>query len=192
MLTCRTFIELLEYVRLKAIFPGPSESPLLTRAFADGEAKLGGVGLDGRPLDELEDIVSRESVPCSSELETSGGSGGTISAGASSPFFVVEVERDPSEKRPFALGAEATRRIKRDADAPIARGDNGPFPRDFEGVLGIANDACDGFAVCGCARGKLGLRDRVILCFSDLVCGRGLPDGPAESASVDWGSCCCW
>lgn len=42
----------------------------------------------------------------------------------------------PSEKRPLALGAEATLRRKRDADAPTDFGESGPwFERDFEGAV---------------------------------------------------------
>ena len=87
------------------------------------------------PLDDPEDIVSSEFVPCSDELETNNGRGGTTSVGASSPFFMVEdVEREPSEKRPFMLGADATRRRKRDAEALMDFGERGPWlDRDLGG-----------------------------------------------------------
>lgn len=67
--------------------------------------------------------------------------GGTTSAGASKPFLVGAADREPDKKRCFAFGAEATRRMKRVADAPIARGDNGP-ERLGEGACpkGSAND----------------------------------------------------
>jgi hypothetical protein len=99
----------------------------------DGEPRRG----DGRPLDEPEDIVSSESVPFSNELDASPGIGGTTSDGASRPFLVVEAEREPKENNPFAFGAEATRRIKRVADAPIDFGDNGAFTFAFEGRVGL-------------------------------------------------------
>lgn len=49
--------------------------------------------------------------------------------GARKPFFVVEAEPCLRLKRPLALGADATRRMKRVADAPTERGDNGPPER---------------------------------------------------------------
>jgi len=59
---------------------------------------------------------------------TASGSGGTGSASSSlgaakKPFFLVVPPDD--EKRPFALGALATRRRNLVADADIAFGDNG-------------------------------------------------------------------
>lgn len=88
-----------------------------------------------RPLDDPDETVSREdSCPWSDELETSGGRGGTVSAGARSPFLVVADEREPMEKSPFALGAEATRRMKREALAPTDLGLRGPFVRERWGV----------------------------------------------------------
>ena len=74
---------------------------------------------------------------------------GITSAGASNPFFVVvPVDRDPSEKRPFAFGAEATRRMKRVALAPNVRGDSGPEREEGGGVVGV-KDICVAFALCG-------------------------------------------
>jgi hypothetical protein len=101
------------------------------------------VGRDVIPLNESEDTVSRESVPFSNELDIILGRGGTGSAGASIPFLVVQVlDREFIENKPFALGADATRRIKRDAEAPIDLGDNGAPPdRDVKGVGGRLKEA---------------------------------------------------
>jgi hypothetical protein len=161
---------------------GSSGSPLCIRDFTDGEPILG----DGRPLDEPEDIVSNESVPFSIELDPRDGIGGTASDGANSPFLVVDADLEPRENKPLAFGAEATRRMKRVAEAPIALGDSEPFGFGFEGVVGVRNEAWDGSAVSGFARGELGLRERLILCFSDFVCICVLPKAPVESASVDF------
>jgi len=151
----------------------------------------GGIGRVERPLDDSDDIVSNESVPFSKEVDTSDGRGGTISAGANMPFFVVEVDRELKENSPLALGAEATRRMKRDAEAPTDLGESAPFARNLEGEVGLLNEACDESAVSGITRGVAGFRDSCIRCLSDLVCVRGLEDGPAESASVDLGCCGC-
>jgi hypothetical protein len=111
-------IELLEYVLRNGTFAGASV-PL--PSFAGCGAELW--ARVGRPLDEFEDKVSKESVP--SKESVMAGTGGIRSAGASIPFFVVEAERDPDEKSPFAFGADATLRMKRVAVAPIPLGDNG-------------------------------------------------------------------
>jgi hypothetical protein len=75
------------------------------------------------------------------------GRGGTGSPGARRPFLVGDVCTDavrfPDENRPFALGADATRRMKRLAEAPTPLGESGP--REDEAPL--ANDCCE--AVCG-------------------------------------------
>lgn len=183
-------MELLEYVLRNAILPGPSARPLLTRALVEGELPTTVVDRDEGSRDDPDDMVSSESPPlCSRELEPSGGMGGTMSAGASMPFFVVEVERVPRENKPLAFGADATRRIKRDADAPMDLGDRAPFPRDFEGVVGLAKEVCDGLVVSGLPRGALGFRERFMRCRSDLLCVRDLVvEGPVESASVDLGA----
>lgn len=164
MYTCRTFIELLEYVLRNPPWFGFSAIPLFFRNFT-GDQPLSG---EGQPLEELEDTVSKESVPCSSELELRGGTGGTASEGASRPFFVVDADREPKENNPLAFGAEATRRIKRVAEAPIDLGESGPA-LGFGGVVGLRNEARDGSAVSGFACGEFGLRDTLILCFSDFV-----------------------
>lgn len=139
---------------------------------------------DGRPLDESEDIVSRESAPWSREVDANDGMGGTASEGANRPFFVVEADREPMENKPLTFGAEATRRMKRVAEAPIDLGDSAPFAFGFEGVVGLTNEACEGSAVSGFACGEWGLCGRFILCFSDFVCVRILPKASIESASV--------
>jgi len=74
------------------------------------------------------------------------GSGGTESDGASRPFFVVD--REPRLKRPFALGADATLRMKREAEAPTAFGLRGPLVLDRDGVGRAPKEGCDGAAVC--------------------------------------------
>lgn len=117
--------------------------PLLTLVLVEeGVVLLVRVARDVRPRDEPEEIVSRESVPFSRELEIKLGTGG-IGSGASKPFFVVEVEREPIENRPLALGAEATLRMKREADAPIDLGVRPPVGRDLDGVVGVVNEACE-------------------------------------------------
>jgi len=145
-------IELLEYVRRNATRPGGCKPFANATALRGAVAGVGGggawdaVGRDiRRPLDELEETVSSESWPWSDELDTSWGIGGTdVSAGAAKkPFFVVvgvvaDADREPSEKRPFALGAEATRRMNRVADAPTDLGLRGPW------VLGGFDDGVDG------------------------------------------------
>lgn len=117
-----------------------------------------------RPLDDADDTVSSEFDPCSlCGIED------MTSAGASSPFFVVvpDAERDPNEKRPFAFGAEATRRMNRDALAPKALGESGPDLDVDGGVVGM-KDIWEAFAVWG---GAL-----------DLLCGRDLSALPADRA----------
>lgn len=96
--------------------------------------------------------------------------------------FLVEDDLEP-EKRPLALGAEATRRMKRVADAPIAFGESGP-DRDVDWTGGRANDACDGPAVEGFEkRAVLGLRERG--CFSGFGRDLDLDEAATESASTD-------
>jgi len=88
------------------------------------------------PLEELEEMVSSESWPWSVSLEVSGGKGGTESIGASKPFLVVaDGDREPIENSPLALGAEATRRIKRVADALTDFGVRGTFVFERVGAL---------------------------------------------------------
>ena len=152
-------MEWLEYVRLNAIFPGPSfcADADVTRSFVFLDrwlvlCALVGRGLVERPLDDAEDTVSSDVL-----LSSLCGIEGITSAGASSPFLVVvPVDREPSEKRPFAFGAEATRRIKRVAFAPNVRGDSGPEREVAGGVVGV-KPICVAFALCG---------------VLDLPCGR--------------------
>lgn len=133
----------------------------------------------GRPREEPEEIVSSESAPCSIEW----GRGGTGSAGASMPFLVVDAERWPV-KSPLALGAEATRRMKREAEAPIALGDSGP-ERDVDWTGGRLKEPWDGPAVEDFGSMALGLRERG--CFPDFVRAREEEEAASESASTD-----CW
>lgn len=141
-------MEWLEYVRRKAIFPGPSvwADAFVTRSLVFLLTLLvlfARPGRAGRPLDDAEETVSSEFAPCSSC-----GIGGITSAGASSPFFVVvpDADREPSEKRPFAFGADATRRIKREAFWPMILGESGPGREDGGGVVG-AKLICEALAV---------------------------------------------
>jgi len=156
------------------------------RSLIDGAAVIGGVSLDIRPLEDPEDTVSRESVPFSRELDTRAGRGGAASAGARNPFLVAG-ERDPSVKRPLAFGAEATRRMKREAEAPTDFGVRGPFVRDLDGVTGAGNAGCEGLAVSGTTLVEFALRDRFIRCLSDLL---WVLEGVTESASLDSGCRC--
>lgn len=83
------------------------------------------VGCRERPLDEPDEAVSSDPVPCSApnseDVEVGiTGTGGT-SAGASSPFLVADL--DLGENRSFALGAEATLRMNRGrAPMPLETG----------------------------------------------------------------------
>ena len=167
-------MELLEYVLRKGVLPGTggSVNPLVSFPY-DAATEF-----NARPLEEPEEMVSSESVPCSIELEMRGGRGGMVSAGANNPFLVVAC-LEPMENSPLALGAEATRRMNREALAPIDLGLNGPFGRDLGGVCGeTRNDDCEGFVVCGLSLCKAAF-GRVL---SDLVCCRD-----RDEASIDFG-----
>lgn len=125
-------MELLEYVLRKAAFP--LVSPVLFVGILDFdvlESRYRSCRVV-RPLDEPEDSVSRESSPWSNELEAPLGTEAVPSAGAKRPFLVGTADREPDEKRCFAFGAEATRRMKRVADAPMAFGESGPVREDTE------------------------------------------------------------
>ena len=172
-----TLIEWLEYVRRNAILPGPSAAACAParRSFALNEAFVLAeraclVGAPP-PREDAEESVSSEFVPCS---YADSGIGGTGSPGESRPFRVVDVpfERPPSAKRPFAFGADATRRMKRDAFAPIALGESGPPWRPVrEGVVGVGGmkESCDELAVWGALRPS-------IFCLSGRFLERGLSD----------------
>ncbi len=120
-----TLIELLEYVRRKATLSGRREDGSFS-------ATLGKAGpprvREARFEDDAEETVSIELAPSPDvgiEIGTPfpGADAGIIAAGARSPFLVAMVDcREPRLKRPFALGADATRLIKRDAVAPTDRG----------------------------------------------------------------------
>jgi len=183
-LTCRTLIELLEYVLRNATLPGPSPELFTVTLDPEDVPITLAVGRNrSLSLDDVDDIVSNESVPFS--IECVFGKGGTISDGAKSPFLVVVdppaavppvADRELSANSPLALGAEATRRINRVADAPTDLGLSGPG-REW---------AVDGSpaTVFGFLWSPLGIREsalRCFSCFSDLV--RGL--GDLESASVE-------
>lgn len=141
--TCRTLIELLEYVLLKAALLGLSGMPV-DRSCSDKAGVVGG-GASRLfiPFDDDDDKVSRESVPFS-ELAASGGTGGIASPGAKKPFLVVAGKRAFKENKPFAFGAEATRRMNLEADALIALGLSGiPFRGRDEGKLGACEEEDD-------------------------------------------------
>lgn len=92
----------------------------------------------GAPRDDADESVSREFVPCSDGSCAECDIGGIELPGDSKPFFVVVTfERVLSEKRPLALGADATRRMNRDALAPIALGESGPARVGVGGVGGM-------------------------------------------------------
>lgn len=165
----------------------------LGRSFTDSTSvDGGGANIPFGDFDEDEDIVSRESVPCS-ELGAKGGTGGMISAGARKPFFVVADEREPEKNKPFAFGAEATRRMNLEAEAPIALGLKGSPVRERDGVgggtwEGGGDDGWGVWFVVALPRGEPVLFENAILCLSVLACGRGFPRGlNGESTSVDWG-----
>ena len=69
--------------------------------------------------------------------------------GVRKPFLVDDVDRIPIENRPFAFGAEATRRKKREADAVTDFGLKGAFvferigwPLEKEDWVGSAEMDC--------------------------------------------------
>lgn len=101
----------------------------------------------GAPRDDADERVSREVVPCSDASFAEWGIGDMVSPGDSKPFFVVApFERELSENRPLAFGADATRRINRDAPAPMAFGESGPVRVGVEGVGGM-KESCEEFVV---------------------------------------------
>lgn len=96
---------------------------------------------------------------------------------------MVFAEREPNENRPFAFGADATRRINRVALAPIALGDRG-LARDADGGEGGEKDICDAFAVCG-------TRDLPDRDLSALMVPRSLPSSsPSLIVSIPSPGCC--
>ena len=157
---------------------GGSVKPLVSFPYG---ADDGFIARDICPLEEPEDMVSSESVPCSIELEISGRRGGIVSAGANSPFLVAGDDLEPMENKPLALGADATRRINREAVALIDLGLR-PFVRDLieVGVVVVVagNDNCDVFPACGL------ILDKVVIgrVLSDFVCCRD-----RDEVSVDLG-----
>ena len=175
-----TLIEWLEYVRRNAIFPGPSAAcAFVMRSFVLKPAVVLAerTWRDDPPRDDAEESVSSEFVPCSDS-----GMGGMASPGESSPFFVVApFERPLSAKRPFAFGADATRRMKRDAFAPIALGESGPVREGVVGVGGM-NESCDELAVCDALRPR-------IFCLSDRFLER-IRSVEYEDSISDEGACC--
>ena len=171
-LTCPTLIELLEYVLRNAARPGPSGLVAIRSLPADGLPCVVCARAREGPLDDRDDdSVSSECASCPDpppELGTIAGTGGTISAGDSSPFLValwVGECRESRENRFFVLGADATRRMNRDALADMFRGDSGPPCRG--GVVAL-NDCCDELAVAGGLR----LRFFVFSRLSDFVRSR--------------------
>ena len=78
-------------------------------------------------------------------------------------------------KRCLAFGAEATRRMKRVADAPMARGDKGP-ERVAEGTWAGRGKGC-----WDAEGGRWGARARLMRCCSDFVLA-GLCGGATMSA----------
>jgi hypothetical protein len=114
-----------------------------------------------------------------------------MSAGASSPFFVVAPDREPIENSPFALGAEATRRMNREALAPTDFGLRGPFVRDRCGTGGVWGKV--GWLASAFSEGgrrstvdcwRRGLFGRAL---SDFVCCRDRGGVAVERPSVDLG-----
>ena len=102
--------------------------------------------------------------------------------------MVAEDDLEPIEKRPFAFGAEATRRMNRDAVALTDFGLRGPFVRDRDGVDGVGgNEDCEGSAVSGMPLAEGGRRGWLGRARSDLVCCRDRPGVATERASVDFG-----
>jgi hypothetical protein len=138
-------MELLEYVLRNGAFGGRSSTlpaDLCTLALEGGGAVLCIRGEQGTrvPREEPEETVSRES-PSSSEPDVTGGIGGNGEWGARKPFFVLtmEVGLEFAENKFFALGADATRRSRRVAVAPIPFGERG-FGREAEDGEGSAKD----------------------------------------------------
>jgi len=81
--------------------------------------------------------------------DTNWGMGGIdgSSAGDRRPLRVVDLAPVLIENRPFAFGAEATRRMNRDADALMLRGESGACRAD--GELGRGMECWDELAVVG-------------------------------------------
>ena len=129
-------IELLEYVRRKAaLFAPPTDV-----SFSETLGKVRVLTVrEARFEDDADDTVSIELVPSPDvewevEIPPFGAHAVAVAAGAKSPFFVTTVDwREPRLNRPFALGADATRLIKRDAVAPIERGVRGRCPDEGSG-----------------------------------------------------------
>ena len=131
-------------------------------------------GCRGARLGEPEEDVLTDA-PSSIDV-VSVGSGGTVSEGAKRPFF-VGVDLGPTEKRPLALGADATRRRNREAEAPTAFGVRGRF-RDRDGGGGPLNEAWDG--VVPGNRDSSPLVKGSDFCLLDGLCARIVEIGRAH------------
>jgi hypothetical protein len=178
VVTDRTLIELLEYVLRNGALAGARVPfPSFFGCGAELRARV------GRPLDEPDDKVSSESVP--SKESVIAGTGGICSAGANMPFFVVEADRDPDEKSPFAFGADATLRMNLVADVPIPLGDNGVVGcRTVDGDEGLRSENCAGGKVldfCG-DRGSVKGSLSDFVRFRDLL----ILGVAKETASFEW------
>lgn len=132
-----TLIELLEYVRRKAAL----FSPRIDDSFSETFGSVGVLTARGaRFEDDADDTVSIELVPSPDVVWEEVGvppfdaAVEFITAGAKSPFFVtIDDCREPRLKSPFALGADATRLMRRDAVAPIERELRGRCPDEGGG-----------------------------------------------------------
>lgn len=105
-------------------------APRTDESFSETLGKAGVLTARGARLeDEAEDTVSMELVPspdlvCDVDMPLLG----TV-VGVKSPFFVAADDwREPRLKSPFALGADATRLMRRDAVALIERELRGRCP----------------------------------------------------------------
>lgn len=181
-------MELLEYVLRKAgnLEGSGWDGALFKRSLTAG-AVFGGANRwpkRGLALVDSEEAVPIESASSSIELDRVG-SGGTESDGANSPFFVVDLE--PSVKRPFALGADATLRMNREAEALTAFGLRGPLVLDRDGVVGgVPEEDWDGIVVCNFNLDEPGWNGLGSECCFSLYLGGCKRDEPGVVA--DWTS----
>jgi len=144
-------------------------APRTDESFSETLGKDGVLTARGARLeDEAEDTVSMELVP-SPDLECEVDKpllctiAGVMAPGAKSPFFVATDDcREPRLKSPFAFGADATRRMRRDAVALIERELRGRCPDEGGGKKLLGTVAV--VVVVGLSRSR-----DINCCFSDFV-----------------------